>query len=565
MRRRFLLIGLVGLLALVGLQGTDSSSSAATQTAATSGGAVEVPGTATFYKSGIGGVDSISCAAAGDCAAGGSYKNGTGHYQAFVVGETNGSWGDAIEVPGTATLNTGGEAEVMSVSCAAAGDCAAGGYYTDGSDVQAFVVSETNGSWGDAIKVPGTATLSSGGGAEVDSVSCAAVGECTAGGTYTDGAGDSQAFVVSETNGSWGDAIEVPGTAILNSGGIGGVDSISCAAAGDCAAGGSYADGYYLDGQAFVVSETNGSWGGAIEVPGTATLNSGRDAGVLSVSCAAAGDCAAGGYYRDGTGHHQAFVVDETNGVWGDAVAVPGTAALNSGGWAEVGSISCAAAGDCAAGGFYLDGSGGFQAFVVSETNGSWGGAIEVPGTAILNSGHWAWVLSVSCAAAGDCAAGGHYRNGTGHHQAFVVGETNGSWGDAVEVPGTAALNSGGWAEVDSISCSTASDCAAGGFYTDGSGDSQAFVVGETNGSWGDAIEVPGTASPCVVPKVVGKALPAAKKKLKAAHCSVGTIKKVYSKVKRGRVVAQHPKAGRHLKNGAKVALTISKGKKGQT
>ena len=143
-----------------------------------------------------------------------------------------------------------------------------------------------------------------------------------------------------------------------------------------------------------------------------------------------------------------------------------------------------------------------------------------------------------------------------------MVGETNGSWGDAVEVPGTATLNSGGPAEVASISCAAAGDCAAGGYYTDDSYDFQAFVVSETNGSWGDAIEVPGTASPCVVPKVVGKPLPAAKKKLKAAHCRAGTIKKVYSKVKRGRVVAQHPKAGRHLKGGAKVALTVSKGRK---
>ena len=51
-----------------------------------------------------------------------------------------------------------------------------------------------------------------------------------------------------------------------------------------------------------------------------------------SVSCGAAGDCAAGGYYKDGSGHSQAFVVSETNGVWGHAVKVPGTAALNSGG-----------------------------------------------------------------------------------------------------------------------------------------------------------------------------------------------------------------------------------------
>ena len=228
---------------------------------------------------------------------------------------------------------------------------------------------------------------------------------------------------------------------------------------------------------------------------------------------------------------------------------MPGTATLNSGGFAEVFSLSCAAAGDCAAGGFYKDGSGHDQAFVVSETNGSWGDAIEVPGTATLNSGGDARVFSISCAAAGDCAVGGRYTDGSGNDQAFVVSETNGSWGNAIEVPATATLNSGGNADVNSVSCAAAGDCAAGGDYYDGSSHYQAFVVNST-------------ASSCVVPQVVGKTLSAAKKTLKASHCGVGKIKKAYSKVRKGRVAAQNPKAGKHLKGGAKVALTVSKGKK---
>ena len=49
-------------------------------------------------------------------------------------------------------------------------------------------------------------------------------------------------------------------------------------------------------------------WGTAIEVPGTGTLNSGGFASVQSVSCAGAGACAAGGSYKDGAGAYQAFV-----------------------------------------------------------------------------------------------------------------------------------------------------------------------------------------------------------------------------------------------------------------
>jgi hypothetical protein len=46
-------------------------------------------------------------------------------------------------------------------------------------------------------------------------------------------------------------------------------------------------------------------------VPGLAALNGGRTAGVVSVSCASPGHCAAAGDYADRAGHAQVFVVSE--------------------------------------------------------------------------------------------------------------------------------------------------------------------------------------------------------------------------------------------------------------
>ncbi|MDR2984801.1 MAG: hypothetical protein LBV34_08165, partial [Nocardiopsaceae bacterium] len=98
-----------------------------------------------------------------------------------------------------------------------------------------------------------------------------------------------------------------------------------------------------------------GSWGRAIEVPGLGALNVGKDgrpgAGVTSVACGSAGNCVAGGNYQDQNRHSQGFVVNETNGHWGMAIEVPGMAALNAGRYAEVTAVYCASAGNCAAGG----------------------------------------------------------------------------------------------------------------------------------------------------------------------------------------------------------------------
>jgi hypothetical protein len=437
------------------------------------GKAIEVPGLARLSAGHGGTLNLVSCSSAGNCSAGGNYTDRLGHQQAFVVNEKNGSWGKAVEVPRLAALNTGEDARVVSLSCGSAGNCAAGGFYNS-RRVRAFVVSEKNGSWGKAMQVPGAAALSgAGGNSEVDALSCASAGNCAAGGSYSSD-GDQQAFVVSEKNGSWGMAIEVPGLAALNNGTLTGIDSVSCASVGNCAV-----TGYYDNGapEAFVVSETHGSWGTAVEVPGSAAFGT---ATFASVSCASAGNCAAAGY--SGSPITDAsfgpLVVSEKNGTWGNAIAVHGTTA--SGRNAAV-SVSCASAGNCVAGGDYATSiDNPYQAFLVREKNGSWGTAFEVPGLAALNVDGNADIASVSCKTARNCAVGGTYRDGSGHQQAFVVSENNGSWGKAIEVPGSAALNTGGSAQIMSVSCTSAGYCAAVGNAVGSAENEVAFIVSRT-------------------------------------------------------------------------------------
>jgi hypothetical protein len=228
-----------------------------------------------------------------------------------VVNETNGTWGRAMQVPGLAALNPAGDAVLFSVSCGSAGNCVAvGGYQDSVGHKQALLVSETNGTWGNAIEVPGSGTLNAGGLAFADSVSCPAAGSCAVGGDYTIGT-QMLPFVVSERTGTWGTAQTLLGSATFNVGDYGSTVTVSCATAGNCAAGVTYTADASNSQRAFLVSETNGTWGTAIEIPGLATLNTGGDAAITSVSCRSAGNCAAGGTYRDSVGHTQAFVVNQ--------------------------------------------------------------------------------------------------------------------------------------------------------------------------------------------------------------------------------------------------------------
>jgi uncharacterized delta-60 repeat protein len=66
----------------------------------------------------------------------------------------------------------------------------------------------------------------------------------------------------------------------------------------------------------------------------------------------------------------------------------------------------------------------------------------------------------------------------------------------------------------------------------------------------------------CIVPKVRGKTLSAARSSLTKALCRVGQVKRMYSaKVKKGRVISQRPRTGARLAELAKVDLVVSRGR----
>ncbi|HET7018243.1 MAG TPA: hypothetical protein VFI65_30275 [Streptosporangiaceae bacterium] len=203
--------------------------------------------------------------------------------------------------------------------------------------------------------------------------------------------------------------------------------------------------------QAALAATPAGTWGKAIEVPGTAALNVGDLASVTSISCASAGNCSAGGYYTDHAGlHTKPFAVSETKGSWARAVKISGPAALNNSKFAQITTISCGSPGNCLAGGAYAL-AGGKQAFIVSEKNGTWGKATAVPGLNSLDSGYVAEVDRVACSSAGNCTLAGAYSTLELSLEVFVASEKNGKWTPAVEIVGTAQLNQGGRAHVNSL------------------------------------------------------------------------------------------------------------------
>ncbi len=438
-----------------------------------------VNGLATLNADGTAVVDDVSCSSNGNCGVVGTYTDSTRHVQGFVANEIAGVWGSAQPIPGLNALNAGGSvSDYIFISCTAATACTVGGLYTDAGAVhQAFVADEVQGSWNSAIELPRSSSLPVGLPADVTAVACTSPGNCVATGDYLNGAQTAvDVFVATETGGTWAGAVPEPGEGSLNVGQISGSESIACPAAGACQLTGIYTDGAgHVQG--YVASEVNGTWGNAIAIPGLAGLNTGGVAAATQIACSSVGRCAVGGGYSLVGGVGEAFVDDEVGGTWATAQELPASATLNVGGDALLYSIACPSDGSCEAVGYYSDGATTNQAMVASETNGTWGNAAEMPGTAELNGGGGASGFSVSCVSAGDCRAVGAYTDSSNNTQSFLATESGGVWNNATEADGSAALNVEGVSALYVVSCTSDGGCSAGGQYKDAAGSLQGMII----------------------------------------------------------------------------------------
>ena len=162
-------------------------------------------------------------------------------------------------------------------------------------------------------------------------------------------------------------------------------------------------------------------------------------------------------------------------------------------------SISCASAGNCTAVGSYADGSGNDQGLLLSEAAGRWtrGMKAALPANASATS---AFLDSVSCASAGDCTAVGFYDS-----HGLLLSEAAGQWARGVEaaLPANGATAQGA---VLDVSCASAGNCTAVGIYGSVFSDKygyppnnyQGLLLTETAGVWSDGVEaaLPADAAP---------------------------------------------------------------------
>ncbi|HUN79616.1 MAG TPA: hypothetical protein VMU32_11880 [Solirubrobacteraceae bacterium] len=413
----------------------------------------------------------LSCPSVGNCTAVGSYEMPSEHEeeppreQGMLQSETGGSWGRGVEVAMPAGAATDPKVEFGALSCPSVGNCTAVGDYRENAEHEperGFLLDESAGAWEPALEVSLPAGVSSDQ-VVFDDLSCPSAGNCVAAGKYVNASDEWQGFLVSETAGSWHAALEPPLPANAASNRQEDVTGVSCASAGDCTAVGSYQESAG-HGEGVLWTETGGTW-----APGTESAlpaNAGSSSELRAISCPSAEDCTAVGEYTAASGHSEGFMLGESAGTWGAAVEASLPANASSAPGADVHIVRCASAGNCTAVGIYVATSPeeSDEAMFLTETAGVWGAAVERPlpadaGPQLVIEG------SLSCPAAGDCGYVGNYKVGEFISRALLETENDGAWGPGIagQLPANATGDPGAF--LSSVSCTSPGDCTAVGSY----------------------------------------------------------------------------------------------------
>jgi hypothetical protein len=497
-------------------------------------------------------ISSVSCASAGNCSAVGSYRNEAGRPEGLLLTETDGFWGSGVEAVLPPNAAVGDQlVDLNSVSCASAGNCSAVGTYYDSSGAEGLLLTETDGTWATGLEaaLPANA-VATGRETGLNSVSCTSAGNCTAVGSYSDGSDAEAALVIRETAGTWETGVEaaLPANASAT-GQAAGLRSVSCSSAGNCSAVGSYLDNSG-QGPGMLLTETARTWGTGVEASLPANgANTQQFVDLTSISCASAGNCGAVGTYNNDTNSNDGVLLTETAGTWttGVKAALPPNGAKDD--QVDLNAVSCPSAASCAAVGDYVDHSGNIRGLLLTQTAGVWSNGLEaaLPANATSAAPNQLNGLnSVSCASPGNCSAVGSYRDKSDTPEGLMVNEISGSWTTGVEaVMRKHAPYVAGY--LTSVSCSSAEYCSAVGGFEQSKG----------------ALFSSSPTPPCLVPTLKGRPLRVAKHAIEAYDCSVGKIKRATSRsVKRGRVISQRPRAGTRLDRGARINLVVSKGRR---
>jgi hypothetical protein len=295
----------------------------------------------------------------------------------------------------------------------------------------------------------------------LNDVSCASSSDCTAVGYYVSASNVFQTLIEKWNGTAWSIATsQNSNTAQSNL-----LFAVTCTATNNCFAVGSFFNGNGVEQT--LIEKWNGTAWSISSSPNMGTALTNR---LQGVACSAATDCWAVGYTNN---TFDQTLTERWNGTVWSMSASTNMGIANSSASNSLAAVTCVSTNDCWAAGNF---DGGTPQVLTMHWNGINWSIISSPNT---DPGQPNFLAGIDCTSSSNCWAAGMYDNGTADQN--LIEHWDGTSWTIVSSPNTAAGQSN---MLNGLTCTSASQCFAVGFYTNASNVNQTLILQWNGASW---------------------------------------------------------------------------------
>jgi len=331
-------------------------------------------------------IDAVTCTSTTDCWAAGDYFNGTNDQT--LVEHFDGTAWSVVTSPNTSTMQ---DNFLVGVSCPAAANCWAAGYYLTAAGARTLIERYNGTSWS-IVNSPNRSTTKDD---FLVGVTCAAPGTCWAVGDYS--TGSRYQTLIEHFNGTVWDIAGSANTSAIQDNVLSGV---ACASTINCWAGGSYRIGAT---EQTLIEHFDGAAWRILKSPNTRASQHNE---LRALSCTSTTNCWAAGDYFAGT-YYQTLIERYTGSSWSVANSQDTSPTQDN----VLNSVVCTSSMNCWATGDYF--SGTRDQTLIERYNGTGWKIVASPNTDPMQDNV---IIGVTCTSAASCWAAGIYDDGTNAH-----------------------------------------------------------------------------------------------------------------------------------------------------
>lgn len=362
--------------------------------------------------------------------------------------------------PRSSALNASSDDELYADTCPSSSTCWAVGFHSNGAGAELGQALLFDGTTFSSVSLPEPGGSSTSDYDYLDAIACTSSSDCWTVGSYGNTAGPSRNEALYWDGVNWSNVATPQPAGTANKDDHNALNGVACLSSSDCWAVGDYTNhaGAYVND----ALHWNGQNWTLVATPDPDGTTKGDDNVPYSVSCTSPTGCISVGYGHNAAGAYVSEALQWNGKTW-TSLAPPQPGGTGSRDYGYLEGLACLSGSQCLAAGGYLNSAGTYVNQVLMWDGTSWT-PMSVPQPDRSTSAGLNELTAISCLSASDCWAVGYYGNSHGAELNEALAWNGEDWSSvATPQPAGKTSNSEG-NTLYGVSCGSSSYCLAAGY-----------------------------------------------------------------------------------------------------